>query len=1027
MDGSMTATMPVLPEDPASNPLMHRPSAALVATSQMTEFSRWLRDATGTEAVCTPEGLRLFAQREFRRFWAEFLTWSGLDCSGAAAPVCTSDDCEQATFFPGLRLNYAKNLLAGRWCDKAPAVTSITPGQPTLRLTRGELRERVTRLASALMKLGVRPGDRVVGILRNDAEAIAAALAVAATGATLSTAAPEMGSEAILDRFSQLEPCLLLAHLAPLPHDTGAPVAERVAEVARALPTCRGVVAVDGAARLPPLPIPVHDAAALPEAAAGETFAWQDFPFNQPLFILFSSGTTGRPKCIIHGAGGTLIEHLKEHRLHTDMRPGDKMFFQTSCGWMMWNWQLSALASGTELVVYNGPIADADTLWSIVEQERVTLFGTSPGYLKLSEGARLHPGRDHDLSALRGILSTGSVLDEARYHWVRDRVKDVPLQSISGGTDIIGCFVLGHPNLPVHAGQSQSRSLGMDVRVLGGEGEEAAGAIGELVCANPFPSRPLGFCGDADRSRFHAAYFAQNPGYWTHGDLAEITPEGGIRIHGRSDGIMKVRGIRIGPAEIYRVLRRFPEIRDAMVALQRDPVQASEGRAVLALVMQDGILLEPPFIAELRRTLAREASAAHVPEVFMQVPDLPVTHTGKPSEAAMRDAVNGQPVRNLAALANPQCLDAIRNHPALREPEARPMRQDAVPEDTVAFLTALWEEMLGVAPIAPEDDFFALGGHSLLAARMFAEIERVRHRHLPLGSLLRAPTIAALAALIDARDAPVSGQLVTMRPGKKGAGAPFFMIHSMAGRVLELWALQRAMRTDRTVYGIQSRGLEPDGETHFSVEDMAADYIRVLRGVQPRGPYSIGGYSFGGLVALEMAQQLTRAGETVARLVIIDTGVHPQFLPFRQRMRHTLRQPLDTARRLAAMPGAERLDFVSKKALVLRDRLRVKLGLPARRLDLVGDLVADADLPADLRRVRGGMMLATRNYRPRPYAGTVTLIHGEEPGAQDLLPIWRAVAGERLRAQTTAGNHFTMILEPHVRDLARRLDAVLEG
>lgn len=1028
MDG-----LPVIREaqqlgEAAPETVLHTPSVADMLGCQMAEFAAWLAGQGLLAEPAGPEALQRYAVQDYRGFWSAFLRWSGLDCSGEAEPVCTGDDCETARFFPGLRLNYAANLLSPRWDDAAPAVTALVPGRPAERLSRGALRQRVARLATVLQQLGLRPGDRVGAVMRNDAEAVVAALAVAALGATLSTAAPEMGSEAILDRFAQLDPVLLLAHLRPAAQDTGLALTTRLAQVARGLPACRGVVALDGPAEIPELLLPLHDAAALCAAVRAEA-AWQEHPFNQPLFILFSSGTTGQPKCIVHGAGGTLIEHVKEHRLHSELRPGDKLFFQTSCGWMMWNWQLSALASGAEIVTYSGPIAEADTLWSLVEQERVTHFGTSPGYLKMSETARLHPARDHDLSALRVILSTGSVLDEARYHWVRRKVGDLPLHSISGGTDIIGCFVLGHPQRPVHAGQSQARSLGLDVRVLSEEGQDRPGAVGELVCANPFPSRPLGFHGDADGSRFHQAYFAQNPGVWTHGDLAEATPEGGIRIHGRSDGIMKVRGIRIGPAEIYRVLRRFPEIRDAMVVLQRDPEVASEGRAVLALVLEAGRTLDGPLIAEIRRALAREASAAHVPDLFLQVAELPVTHTGKPSEAAMRDAVNGLPVRNLSALANPGCLEALRHHPALRHaPLASPLAARAAAAGTLNFLRELWQELLGIAPIAAEDDFFALGGHSLLAARLFAEIERVKGVRLPLTTLLRAPTVAALAALVDAPEpAPPGGRLVVMREGEAGAGPPLFLIHSMAGRVMELWALQRALRTGRRIYGIQAQGLEPGGAAQSCVHAMAADYLRILREAQPRGPYWLGGYSFGGLVALEMAQRLRREGEVVEQLIAIDTSVHPRFLPGPQRMHHLVSRPLRVARDMRTRGLRGNLDFLGKKGMMLLDRARVRLGRPARHLDLVGDLTADAHLPEDLRRVRGGIMLATRNYRPRPYAGKVTLIHAMQGGTYDILPTWRRLAGENLTLLPTEGDHLTMIQEPQVRSLARRLDAVLRG
>jgi len=347
---------------------------------------------------------------------------------------------------------------------------------------------------------------------------------------------------------------VLLGNLRPEPWDPGIPIAARLAEVAAGLPSLTAIIALDDGVLPDGLAAPVYRLSDLIGGDFAGDFVWQRYPFNHPLFILFSSGTMGPPKCIVHGAGGTLLEHLKEHRLHCDLRAGDKLFFQTSCGWMMWNWQLSALASGAELVLYDGPLEGPETLWQIVGEEDVTVFGTSPAYLQFCQGAGFAPGREFELRALRSVLSTGSILYPHQYDWVSDQVKALPLQSISGGTDIVGCFVLGNPNLPVHRGQAQCRSLGLDVRELP-PADAPTATIGELICANPFPSRPVGLYGDTDASRFHDAYFSQNPGVWTHGDLVEFIPQGGAILHGRSDGILNVRGIRIGPAEIYRICK----------------------------------------------------------------------------------------------------------------------------------------------------------------------------------------------------------------------------------------------------------------------------------------------------------------------------------------------------------------------------------------------------------------------------------------------------------------------------------------
>jgi acetoacetyl-CoA synthetase len=482
---------------------------------------------------------------------------------------------------------------------------------------------------------------------------------------------------------------------------------------------------------------------------------WLRHPFNQPLFTMFSSGTTGAPKCIQHGAGGTLLEHVKEHRLHCDLGPGDKLFFQTSCGWMMWNWQLSGLASGVEIVLYDGPLEGPDIFWRIVTEERVTVFGTNPAYLHFCEDARFSPGRVFDLSALRAVLSTGSILYPRQYDWVRGQVKAaMPLQSISGGTDIIGCFVLGNPNLPVHRGEAQCRSLGLDVRSLPRPDDPEA-RIGELVCANPFPSRPLGFHGDADGTRFHAAYFAQNPGFWTHGDLIEATSHGGWRLHGRSDGVLNVRGIRIGTAEIYRILGDIEEILDAMAVEQQAEEEPGGTRMVLLVVLREGQVLDTTLAKHIRAELARCGSPAFVPARIAQLAALPVTFNGKRSEAAARDAVNGRPARNRDALQNPECLDAIAKHPVVRASAAIKASRGPAPgrgaipdgEPLRRELQAICERVLGVSPIAWSDNLLGFGADSLVVVNMLLEIEDYAGHSL--SAFLAAPSIEGLATVLS--------------------------------------------------------------------------------------------------------------------------------------------------------------------------------------------------------------------------------------------------------------------------------------
>nr|WP_249158261.1 acetoacetate--CoA ligase [Bradyrhizobium jicamae] len=725
------------------------PDEQPIALSQLTIFTRWCQERTGRR-LPDHAAVDQFSVQEFRSFWRYFQEWSDLPLEGAVEPVCVGDECETAVFFPNLRLNYAECMLGGN--PEQTILTTCHAGGSRDRLTRGALRVAVARLGKSLQRLGVRRGDHVAAIARNNAEAVMAALATAAIGATFASCSPDMGVPAILARFAPLKPVVLFGCCAAEAWDPGMPVAERVAAVAAGLPDLAAIVALDHGS-LPAPTAPLHALAdLLRDGFGGEDPGWLRHPFNQPLFTMFSSGTTGAPKCIQHGAGGTLLEHLKEHRLHCDLGPGDKLLFQTTCGWMMWNWQLSALASGVELVLYDGPLEGPDTFWRIVAEQGVTVYGTNPAYLQFCENAGFAPGRVFDLSALRAVLSTGSILHARQYDWVHDQVKAaMPLQSISGGTDIIGCFVLGNPNLPVHRGEAQCRSLGLDVRSLP-PSDDPTSPTGELVCANPFPSRPLGFHGDVDGTRFHAAYFAQNPGFWTHGDIIEATPSGGWRLHGRSDGVLNVRGIRIGPTEIYRILGEIEDIVEAMAIEQQAEEEVGGTRMVLLVVLRKGLMLDDVLAKHIRTELARCGSPAFVPACIGQVDALPVTFSGKRSEAAARDAVNGRPVRNRDALQNPDCLDAIARHPAFRAPPAiRPSRErmlgrKGIPDgdELRRELQEICERVLGVSPIAWSDNLLNVGADSLAVLNLLFEIEDYTGQPLPLSVFLAAPSIEGL-------------------------------------------------------------------------------------------------------------------------------------------------------------------------------------------------------------------------------------------------------------------------------------------
>jgi len=612
--------------------------------------------------------LQAWSLAEPQLFWRTFVDWSALEVAGALEPAISSEDCEKARFFPNATLNYSRNLLRSRepaW-DARVAITETNESGARRTITRAELRAEVERLAHGLRSLGVGPGDRVVGIVRNGIEAYAAALAAAALGAMWSSVAPDLGDPAILDRFGQLAPKVLFAHASATLHGVTRSLAERVGPLSEKLPTLEAVITfgeIDvplraGVARI--------EAARLPQGSL-PLAAWPSLPFNQPLFVLFSSGTTGAPKCLMHGAGGTLLEHYKELFLHSAFDTQDKLYFHTSAGWMMWNWTLSALACGTELLVYDGSptYPEPDALLKLLDREQVTAFGTSATYLHALAQLGIVPKNLGAFAKLRVIQSTGSILYETQYDWIRENFKHVAIHSISGGTDMIGCFVLGNPLLPVYRGDSQCVSLGLDAKIMTDDGIRSLGD-GELICVRPFPSRPVGVYGDVDGSRFHNAYFSQNAGVWTHGDQVRLFDNGAVRVLGRSDGTLKVRGVRIGPAEIYSIALRIPGVAQALAVEQSAPRDPGGSRLVLLVVLQPGVTLDRPLTLRIKKELNQQASQNHVPAVIAQVSGLPTTHSGKLSERAVRDVLNGKPLANRGAMRNPEVLDEIARHADLQ-------------------------------------------------------------------------------------------------------------------------------------------------------------------------------------------------------------------------------------------------------------------------------------------------------------------------------------------------------------------------
>lgn len=635
------------------------PDPARVAAAAVTEFREQVRSLY-EPALADYASLYEWSCQNPAVFWRSVWDFCGVIGDGELTPTLVpGDDMRDAVWFPHVRLNFARNLLEVGAFDTAEAVVFRGEDGLEIRLTWGELRSDVAALAAALRADGIGPGDRVAGFMPNIPQTLVAMLAAASVGAVWSSCSPDFGSAGVLDRFGQVEPRVLFVA-------DGYRYGERVIdslptarELASSLRSLERVVVVPFVGSTSPLPAgaKMWDDYAAQFAGAAPVYA--ELPFAHPLYIMFSSGTTGLPKCMVHSAGGTLLQHLKEHRLHCDMRPGDRVFYFTTCGWMMWNWLVSSLASGATVMLYDGhPLRPAATLWDFAAAEKCQIFGTSARWLSACEKAGLRPRQSHDLSSLRTILSTGSPLSPESFDYVyRDVHADVQLSSISGGTDIISCFALGSPVLPVRRGELQCRGLGMSVAVWQDNGPAATGQKGELVCTAPFPSMPTAFWRDPDGQRYHQAYFARYEGIWCHGDFAELTASGGMVIHGRSDAVLNPGGVRIGTAEIYRVVEQFPQVvASVLVGLPRD------GDVIIALFvqLQPGLHLSTELVESIKERVRREKTPRHVPGIIRQVPDIPRTLSGKIVELAVGDILQGKPVDNRDALANPEALEAFR-------------------------------------------------------------------------------------------------------------------------------------------------------------------------------------------------------------------------------------------------------------------------------------------------------------------------------------------------------------------------------
>ncbi|MEE9293782.1 MAG: acetoacetate--CoA ligase [Phycisphaerae bacterium] len=643
---------------PAKTPLW-RPSKNRAERSQMHEFMTQMARRYGIEPDW--ESLRRWSVDKRELFWSEMLAFAGIEPHAPAQSVYQGQGMLGGRWFTGMRLNYAKHML--RFQDDRIAIHFEGETGSSHDVSFGELGEQVARFAAGLRRAGVGSGDRVAGFMPNIPETVMAMLATASLGAVWSSCSPDFGISGVLDRFGQIEPVVLVAADGYSYNGRSFDSLRRVKEIVARLPSVKLVVIVpfiDGQPDISAVPRAVSWKDFLGHGGVGTTLTFEPVPFDHPLFIMYSSGTTGMPKCIVHGHGGTLLQHMKELMLHCDLRRDDTICYFTTCGWMMWNWLVSSLGVGATVVLYEGsPVHPVITrLWEMLEREKITVFGTSPKYIAACQKGNLEPAKRFDLSALRCVLSTGSPLSVEQFEWIYNHVKgDLQLSSISGGTDIISCFMLGNPMIAVYAGEIQCRGLGMDVHAFDEEGRSVVGEQGELVCTAPFPSQPIHFWNDPDNAKYKSAYFEHYEDAWRHGDLIEITDTGGVIVYGRSDATLNPGGVRIGTAEIYRMVEAMAEVTDSIAVAKR---VAGDVEVCLFVVLCEGLELDQALADRIKQRIAEGATKRHVPKHIRQVSAIPHTISGKKVELAVTRMIHGEEVKNRDALANPEALDQFR-------------------------------------------------------------------------------------------------------------------------------------------------------------------------------------------------------------------------------------------------------------------------------------------------------------------------------------------------------------------------------
>ncbi len=663
---------PIEAEPDLAGRILWVPDADRVVGTQLDRFRRRYRPQAADS-----QALWQWSVAEPARFWPAVWDWGGVigdpgsdDRALVAGSVAEgwpnpSPGWTDVSFFPDARMNLAENLLAPRPGADRVAIVAASEDGPIVEVTWDQLRQDVAAMAAWLRSIGVEPGDRVAAWMPHRPETVVMFLAAAAVGAVFTSTSADFGVDGVVDRFGQTEPRVLLAADRYTYGGRSFDLIDRLEAIAGALPTLDQVVLVSSAdAEIPSglAGVTVESWTAAIETNRGAAPHYADLPGDHPLYILYSSGTTGKPKCIVHRAAGVLLKHLSEQRLHCDIGPGDRLFFFTTCGWMMWNWLVSGLAVGATIVCYDGNPTHPTpgTLFDLAERVGVSLFGVSAKYLDAVAKTGYQPRDHHDLSSVRTVCSTGSPLGPEGFAFVYEAINpEVHLASMSGGTDLCGCLVMGDPTRPVRAGEIQGPALGLDIVVADDRGQPVGPGIkGELVCRNPFPSAPLGFWADQAGSRYRSAYFDRFPGWWAHGDFASWTEQGGMIIHGRSDATLNASGVRIGTAEIYRVVEQRPEVVEAIAVAQE---WDGDTRVVLFVRLADGIVLDDGLVATIKSDLRTRCSPRHVPSVVASVDDIPRTKSGKIVELAVTEVVHGRSVDNIEALANPEALEQFRN------------------------------------------------------------------------------------------------------------------------------------------------------------------------------------------------------------------------------------------------------------------------------------------------------------------------------------------------------------------------------